>query len=99
MLHRALKITREFHKVRPSQLAADLNISKSYLSLIESGKKPVTLDIVEKYAQRFDIPASSLMFFAESMDGHKIPEKFKRMFAGKILKIMEWMTIVDGEDS
>ena len=95
MLHSALKATREFHRLRLTDLADRIGISKSYLSQIENGKKPVTLEIIEKYSQCFDIPASSLMFFAEHIDDTNIQGKFKKMFAGKILKIMEWINSIE----
>lgn len=96
MINRALKLVRQFHKVRQIELAAEIGISKSYLSELESGKKPVSLDILERYSKRFDIPVSSLMFFSESLDGKdKISEKFKNKFASKIINIMEWLVSKD----
>ncbi|MBL4911449.1 MAG: helix-turn-helix transcriptional regulator [Alteromonadaceae bacterium] len=93
MINKALKIIRQFHNLKQVELAESLAISKSYLSEIESGKKPASVELLEKYSKQFDIPMSSLVFFSESLeDKKKIPEKFKRFFAAKILNIMEWVT-------
>jgi len=69
-------------------------MSKSYLSEIESGKKSIGYELLEKYADVFDIPVSSLVFFSESLeDNHSVPEKFRSVVAEKILKIMEWVAL------
>lgn len=93
MINRALKIIRLFHEIKQTDLANEFNISKSYLSEIESGKKTITFDLLEKYAQFFDIPVSSLVFFSEQIEKENpntLPEKFKKFYADKVLKIMEW---------
>jgi transcriptional regulator with XRE-family HTH domain len=91
MINKALKLIRQFHQVKQSELADKFLMSKSYLSEIESGKKPVSFELLEKYSAEFNIPASSLVFFSESLSGKKgVSEKFRSAFSGKILEIMEW---------
>jgi transcriptional regulator with XRE-family HTH domain len=93
MINRALRIIRQFHKVKQSDLAARFKMSKSYLSEIESGKKPVSLELLDKYANEFDIPVSSLVFFSESISSKGgFPEKFRVHFSGKVLDVMEWFS-------
>lgn len=92
MINRALKAIRQFHSLTQLEMAKKLDMSKSYLSEIESGKKPVGYDLLEKYSAQFDIPVSSLVFFSENIESSEsIPEKFRSVLAGKILTIMEWM--------
>lgn len=67
MLSEALRLIRVFHDVKQNQLAYRLEISKSHLSEIESGKKQPSLDLIERYSDEFSIPASSIMFFAEKL--------------------------------
>jgi len=93
MINRAIKVIRQFHNVKQVVLAKELEISKSYLSELESGKKPVNLEVLQKYSSRFDIPVSSLLFFSENMTANKkVSEQFKAVFADKILKVMEWFS-------
>jgi transcriptional regulator with XRE-family HTH domain len=68
MIAEALRLLRTYHKTNQSRLARDLGISKSYLSEIESGKKKVTLELLNQYSSHFNVPISSLFFFAEEMD-------------------------------
>ncbi len=96
MINKALKIIRQFHKLKQSELADKFSMSKSYLSEIESGKKPASFELLEKYSTEFDIPASSLVFFSESLSGKKgVSEKFRSAFSGQILEIMEWFVDKD----
>jgi transcriptional regulator with XRE-family HTH domain len=93
MINRALKTLRLYHNVKQSDLAESLFISKSYLSEIESGKKTVSFDMLEKYSREFDIPVSAMVFFSEELDNEKrngLAEKFRLGCADKILKVLEW---------
>ena len=67
MLSEALRLIRVFHDMKQTELAQRLGISKSYLSEIESGKKPPRMDLIERYASEFGIPSSSILFFAEGL--------------------------------
>lgn len=96
MINRALKIIRQYHKMKQTELSEKLGISKSYLSEIESGKKPISYNLLEKYSAIFNIETSSLVFFSESLiHKNKLSEKFRSAFAGKIIKIMEWVIEVN----
>ncbi len=74
-------------------LAKDLNISKSYLSEIESGRKSISMDILQKYAEIFSVPVSSLLLFSENLDAAKASDKLRLKCANKIIKIMEWVSV------
>ena len=98
MINKALKVIRQFHDLKQVELADSLGISKSYLSEIESGKKPVSLELLEKYSVEFEISVSSLVFFSESLSSKKgLSEKIRAVFSGKIINIMEWF--VDKDES
>lgn len=91
MIHRALKLIRQFHELKQNELADKLDISKSYLSEIESGKKPANLELLNKYSETFEIPVSSLIFFSENLGKEQLSSsKFKKVVASKIVNVMEW---------
>lgn len=99
MLHKALKIIRQYHEIKQVELAVQLGISKSFLSEVESGKKAVSLELLNKYAEIFEVPASSLVFFSESIERKGVfPDKFRQAIAGKILDVMEWVIKKDGSN-
>ncbi|WP_307190515.1 helix-turn-helix domain-containing protein [Bathymodiolus platifrons methanotrophic gill symbiont] len=82
---------RQFHEYKQTDLAKELGISKSYLSEIESGKKPITFKLLNKYSDIFDIPVSSLFFFSENIGKSNLSStKLKKVVASKILNVMEW---------
>lgn len=91
MIHRALKLIRQFNEIKQVELAEKLGISKSYLSEIESGRKTVSFELLERYAGIFDIDVTSLVFFSESIDKKSgLASKYKEVVSGKILDLMEW---------
>jgi transcriptional regulator with XRE-family HTH domain len=93
MLHKALRHLRRYHQMTQEQLAKRLEISNNYLSEIESGKKAhaLTVDLLERYAQVFDVPVSSLMLFSEHLDSDRRSGKFRVAIAAKVLKVMDWI--------
>lgn len=91
MLNEALRLIRVYHDMRQSEAADKLGISKSYLSEIEKGRKKPTLDLIEKYADAFDVPVSSIMFFSENMGRNKSYEKARGLIASKIISLMKYI--------
>jgi len=94
MQNEALRLVRVFHDMNQTTLAERLHISKSYLSEIESGKKQATLELLQRYADTFGMPLSSLLFFAEQVEGGA-REKVRTVIAGKVVKMLDWMAAKD----
>jgi transcriptional regulator with XRE-family HTH domain len=90
---RALKLIREYHRLSQFAAADKLEISNSYLSEIENGKKQPSLYLLEKYSSVFDIPLSSILLFAELSSKDNWAEHFRGFAADKILKILEWIQL------
>ncbi len=99
VLNESLKILRLYLGLTQSQLAKDLGISQSYVSEIERGEKDVTLDLLQKYSDKLEVPLSSLIFFAENLDG--VPPKSQRriFIAEKVLKLLKHMAPGDAEEN
>ncbi len=97
MINEALRLVRVFHNVKQKDLADALGLSPSHLSEIESGKKQVTMELLEKYADYFKIPASSLLYFAE----HRNKRGNKRLthpIAAKALQMLDWLETITRDD-
>jgi transcriptional regulator with XRE-family HTH domain len=76
--------------------AERVGLSRSYISEIESGDKKVSLAVLEKYSQAFDIPMSSLMLFAEQVEGGGKAEVVRVYAADKALRMLDWLqTLTD----
>ena len=95
MQHEALRLVRVFHDLSQTQLAERLGISKSYLSELESGKKTPSLEILQKYAESFSMPLSSLLFFSENVESPTRSERARAAIATKALKMLEWIAAKD----
>ena len=90
MIGSALRLVREFHGLSMGEAAARLSLSKSYISEIESGQKNPTLKVLEKYSEVFEIPASSILFFAETMKEGEGTNAFRtrKFLSKKIIQII-----------
>lgn len=87
-----------YHQLNQVELARELNISRSFLSEIESNKKPPSIELLEKYASFFGVPVSSLLFFSERLNANNISEKGRVFIAKKILNIMGWLADKDSHN-
>ncbi len=96
MISKALKLIRQYHKFSLTELSDRLSISISYLSELESGKKEPTLDTLQKYADFFKVPLSSLVVFSETLAGAHSMSKARTFISKKMFKILEW--IADNEN-
>lgn len=99
MISRALKLIRQYHKLNQTELASRLSISTSYLSELESGKKDPSLDVLQKYADCFSVPLSSLVVFSETLEGTHSFSKARVFISKKMLKILEWIADNDDEST
>lgn len=88
----ALRLLRIFNGYKSAELAKKLELSQSYVSELENGKKQPTMEVLDKYAKVFEMKKSTLMLFAESLEGEGIKNDKKQRIARagmKLLKILE----------
>ncbi len=98
MLNNALKTLRKFEGITQTELAQQLNVSVSHISEIETGKNTVTLEMLNKYANYFDVPISHLTLFAEQIENESLrSEKVRKFIAKNLLKVMDWVIKKDEE--
>ena len=97
MINDALKLVRIYHNLKQKQLAEALELSPSYLNEIESGKKQVTMDVLEKYSKFFKIPSSSLLYFAEHKGSHGEKNAIHPI-AAKAIKMLDWFDTITRDD-
>lgn len=90
-LNEALRLLRVFHDMSRPQLQKLIGISPSYLSEIESGQRPVTMKMLEKYSEGFNIPLSSLLLFSEQLDPSSRNSKIREALTGRVLAILLWI--------
>ena len=77
MIGEALKMLRTIHDYKAKELAETLQISPSYLSEIENGKKSPSYELLEKYSSAFDVKLSTLIIFSEDYSKNKFTDKAK----------------------
>lgn len=91
MLNEALRLIRVYHDLRQTEMADKLGVSKSYISEIEKGSKTPSLDLINKYAEFFSVPVSSIMFFSENINNTRAYEKARGAVAAKIIRLMQFL--------
>lgn len=94
MINRALRLIRVYHDLAQTDAAERVGLSKSYISEIESGRKKVTMEVLEKYSIAFDIPMSSLMLFAENVENKTFSNDVRAYVAEKALKMLDWISTI-----
>lgn len=100
MLGEALKQLRLFHGVKQKDLAEAINVSPSYLSEIEKGRKDnITIELVNKYADFFGVRNSDLFMFSEKLSEQTSQNPANRKVARKALKIMAWISSQNENDA
>lgn len=98
MLHDALRLLRKFHDKSQTEIAAALGVSKSWISQIEAGNRRPTLELLEKYAAAFEIPTSSILFFAEHLKDDSLSERVRVSVASKVLHLMNFISVGAGKN-
>lgn len=97
MLGEALRLIRVYHDLKQKDAAARLGVSTSYISDLERGDRTPTLAVIQKYAKVFDMPVSSIMFFAENIDGSDISGA-RSFVAGKVLALLQFLEARSGRE-
>ncbi|WP_417592658.1 helix-turn-helix domain-containing protein [Parasphingorhabdus sp.] len=96
MFGQALKLLRRYQGLNQSTLAKKLCVSRSYISELESGNRTPSLDLLNRYADIFDIPVSSLMFFAEALqDKENMSSRLEKAKGTIARKIIALLTVLD----
>ena len=91
LINEALRLIRVFHDLSQSDLAQKLDIPKSRISEIENNKRKPSLDLINLYSEKFNIPSSAIIFFAEALPNAKKGEKIRNEIAGKVIDILKFI--------
>lgn len=90
-MSRILKLARTFQGLTQAEVAAKLGLAKSYVSEIEAGKRPVSLQTIRRYAKLLGVPASSLLFFMEEFEDNEYVPSEKGPLQEKALRLFAWL--------
>jgi transcriptional regulator with XRE-family HTH domain len=89
MLNEALRLLRLYLGLSQKQIAKELGLSQSMISEIEGGVKPASLEILQKYSDKFNIRMSKLLFFAEELEDEPLEKRGKLIVANKVLRLLD----------
>lgn len=89
LINESLKIIRLYWGKTQTEIANDLGVSQSYVSEIEKGRREVTLDLLGRYSRILNVPMSSLLLFAEEVEGAPPMGRGKLFLAGTALNLLK----------
>lgn len=91
MLHRALRLVRQYHNESIVGLSLALSIPKETITQLESGELSPSIDVLQRYSSHFDISVPSLVFFSETLGTQgRLSKRLRLNLAGKVLDVLEW---------
>lgn len=89
MIGEALRLLRVYNDVKLTELAKELDVSAGFLSEVETDKRRPNLELIEKYANRFNVRPSAIMFFGEELDGSTLKGTIKASIRDKLILFMQ----------
>jgi len=89
MINDALRLLRLYLGLSQQRTATAISVSQSMISEIESGSKPVSMDILEKYSSAFNIRMSQILFFAEELNENSPKTRGRLIVASRVLRLLE----------
>src|SRR5262244_470728 len=92
-LRSALEALRVYHDVSATVLAERLGLPAKHIVSFEKGTRKITLEVVQRYADAFEIPVSSVMLLAEQSSG-VFTRNTGDYVSDKVIVIIEWLAII-----
>ena len=89
MINDALRLVRLYWGYSQKQMAEVVGVSQSLISDVESAKKSVSIDLIERYSDALGIRMSQLLFFAEEIEGVPVEKRGKLIIAERVLQLLE----------
>jgi transcriptional regulator with XRE-family HTH domain len=87
-LAKALRLIRVFHNMSQYSLAQKLGVDRGHVNHIEKEQASLSLKLLSKYAEVFDIPASSILLFSEQLKSDDVSERVRVFATDKVLKLL-----------
>lgn len=97
-INESLLVLRTYWGKSQSELAEMLGVSQSLISEVESGRRKVSIDLLEKYSTCLDIPLSSILFFAEEIDNTSRAGRKRSFVSGKVLDLLKALIPDESEE-
>lgn len=85
----AIKFCRQLKKLTQPELAKRANLSASYVSVLEQGKRDPSLSALESIADALQVPLSVLIFVAtDQSDIDSMPTEVSEKLSAATLKLL-----------
>jgi transcriptional regulator with XRE-family HTH domain len=91
MLAEALRLIRVYHDMSQVELSQKIAMSCATISMLEKGTREPSLETLDKYAQAFNVPVSSLLFFSEELRSEGVTKPIRKAISKKIIALLNWI--------
>ncbi|MEM1066331.1 MAG: helix-turn-helix transcriptional regulator [Pseudomonadota bacterium] len=98
-INEALELARLYWGYSQVEMAEALDMSQAMVSQIERGKKSVTIETLDRYAEALGVKKSQLMFFAEEIEGQEPVRKGRLIIAEAALRVLRTLKPRDPPDA
>lgn len=89
MINEALRLLRLYCGMSQSDMASRLKVTQSMVSDVESGRKSVSMDLLQAYSEAVEVPMSQLLFFAEEIEGEPVARRGHLIVAERVLQLLD----------
>lgn len=97
MIGNVLKRTRTIYGYKASEMSVMLGVSPSYLSEIENNKKQPSLELLQKYANIYDIKLSSLILLSENFEEAEKEKRGDKIIRNMMLQLINTISKNSGD--
>jgi transcriptional regulator with XRE-family HTH domain len=90
-IREALRLLRAYHDMSQTELCEKMGVSNAHISMLESGAKTPSMGMLDKYAEAFEIPVSSILFLGEQLASKPVTRPVSRTIHKTVIAILNWV--------
>ncbi|WP_175969668.1 helix-turn-helix domain-containing protein [Burkholderia sp. BCC0322] len=87
----ALRLIRVYHDLKQKEVSARTGVVEPTISMLESGKRQPSVEMLQKYADAFSVPMSSILFLAEQLASPPIQRPVSKTIHKTVIQILNWI--------
>ncbi|MBU9632078.1 helix-turn-helix domain-containing protein [Burkholderia multivorans] len=87
----ALRLIRVYHDLKQKEISVRVGVGTPTISMLESGQRQPSVDVLQKYADAFGVPMSSILFLAEQLAEPPIQRPVSKTIHKTVIQILNWI--------
>ncbi|HDR9003006.1 TPA: helix-turn-helix transcriptional regulator [Burkholderia vietnamiensis] len=87
----ALRLIRVYHDIKQKEMSVRVGVGVPAISMLESGQRQPSIEVLHKYAGAFGVPMSSILFLAEQLASPPIQRPVSKTIHKTVIQILNWI--------